>query len=90
MTAKDVQGAISPSITVPHDRQRITATQDETDNIQKDVAIEPEWRSMELDSGKLKKYCLMLSKIRLTCKQVQRVSKTLVFILICISKELCF
>lgn len=32
----------------------------------KNVAQEPEWRCMEVDQGKLRNYCLMLSKIRLT------------------------
>lgn len=31
---------------------------------------EQEWRFMELDSSKLKKHCLMLSKIRLTSKEI--------------------
>ncbi|XP_076248430.1 cytochrome c oxidase assembly factor 10 [Calliopsis andreniformis] len=69
VAVKDVQGTtVSPNITVVHDSQSTTAHQEKTDDIIKKthVITEPEWRPMELDSGNLKKYCLMLSKIRLT------------------------
>lgn len=40
-------------------------------NVKPKGAKEPEWRHIEIDPSKLHTHCLMLSKIRLTCKLIK-------------------
>lgn len=71
--AKDLQTpAISPNVTASHDHRSIIAYKDTERTTKREARLtdEPEWRYMRVETGKLRKYCLMLSKIRLTCKQI--------------------
>ncbi|XP_033331986.2 cytochrome c oxidase assembly factor 10 [Megalopta genalis] len=58
---------ISPRLTSIHDIEKPCVDENEF-IVRKDGGVrkEPEWRYMELELDKLKKHCLMLSKIRLT------------------------
>ncbi|KAG6797639.1 protoheme IX farnesyltransferase, mitochondrial [Apis mellifera caucasica] len=60
---------IPSSFVTPIGDQKNTQYVDVTNNVkQKDLCIndKEEWQHIKLDSGKLQKYCFMLSKIRLT------------------------
>ncbi|XP_031828028.2 cytochrome c oxidase assembly factor 10 [Nomia melanderi] len=59
---------VSPEITSIRERETPIVVNNESEIIVQKVSNEkePEWRCMELDSTKLQKHCLMLSKIRLT------------------------
>ncbi|XP_076678560.1 cytochrome c oxidase assembly factor 10 [Andrena cerasifolii] len=67
--AKDLQApAISPNVTASRDHRSIIAYKDTERSTRREARLtdEPEWRYMRVETGKLRQYCLMLSKIRLT------------------------
>ncbi|XP_076649596.1 cytochrome c oxidase assembly factor 10 [Halictus rubicundus] len=67
--SKSLQSQIfPPPVTSVHDVEKPFVVENESNVVRKDECRkkEPEWRYMELESNKLQKHCLMLSKIRLT------------------------
>lgn len=66
---------LKPSVLLPPDtvfndkliNNNITLTLT-SPNVVKNKIVDTEWKNVELDCTKITKYCLMLSKIRLTCK----------------------